>query len=1013
MTSNVAIGTVAPAINAAPSDHFAGVLNPAKINGGTPIDGDRPLMAAGLGRPNRPATPAARMKDWSETLKTRVAPGATTPAGFGKVRVISAPTQNKNTSVPALFNKDGKTWKVPGLPALEGQIKGELMVGLDRALTPQRVQVFQGLSEGQQITARTLIGAALEAMGLPAGSAGRIDPKHMDMVVAAALKYAQQTPTALDAAAKPGARTPTTRPVKPAPPVPTARTPTTQQVLPAPTARMPTSPAGGLRETSRQPRSTERKAQARGDTDTVSVLAGTDLVRQQRLTADATKKLGEARAALGREVGRPADAIPPRTAALKVLSDYWTARATSDPAAFDKARDAQDALTQRMKPLRQEAAAGSALAKVRQDYRTTIDSIRQLNPAFDAAAIGGARINETTLAELEPKMPPEAFAKLELETAQRYLAHFQADAAAKPNSPAHTQAAEAFLASVSRPTRERWELSLIGGPTLQEVVQREAKAGGELTVARINRAVLSETRIGPPKLPENTANVVANQFYEIRYGNATEFTAKLVRALSPRYELTMHVRAADGSRHLQIYRHGSERGGTTIIDQRDGAALAQPNGLVSAISEALNVKPSDRGAIVVSYGSSPKVMRDETTIYRVATQTERKDIANRWAAERRVTPQQRLATLESDYASFQRSFESASFEPDRARGKAQLELLLEHMKVSAAALRRDAPGPIAERAEELAHAAKVFVGIQNYSPVGKWARSIEAERGRNPPAPGQTVTQRWLATVNDLMRRHGVPEEYCRNLRWQAQVLESVADDIHSMQQQNPAGFSPVFGDEAGKNISVERRRQIVSSPTTYLNYLATSRPAWENLKSSIGLTDEIWLDQLYVEANNGGVLKPAQLDKMAGHYGNRVIAKALASARATKGLGILEQDFSNQLSSPPAVLRANRPKYTGFVLKMNEQPFRRVLQRGPFANVNLTDESMKARTLDLIGAVERHLHAHRSPAAVQSALDLIDASVRRMTELGDTAQSGIPEQSVHMLRNFRSLVERLGPASP
>jgi hypothetical protein len=254
MTSNFAISNtapVAPTSNVPPSGDMAGVLNPTALNGGTSIYGDGQLMAAGLGRSNRPATPAAMMKNWSETLKTRVAPGATKPAGFGKVPVLPAPTQNKNTSAPALFNKGGKTWKVPGVPEFKGQIKGELMVGLDRALTPQRVQAFQSLSEGQQITARTLIGAALEAMGLPAGSAGRIDPKNMGAVVETALKYAQQTPTALDAAAKPGASTPTTKPVQPA--ATTARTPTTQPVQPAQTARTPTTQPVQPAPTARKP----------------------------------------------------------------------------------------------------------------------------------------------------------------------------------------------------------------------------------------------------------------------------------------------------------------------------------------------------------------------------------------------------------------------------------------------------------------------------------------------------------------------------------------------------------------------------------------------------------------------------------------------------------------------------------------------------------------------------------------------------------------------------------------
>ena len=197
MTSNFAIGntaTVAPTSNAAPSVDFEQLLN-----------GRTPVIAAALGRPNRPVSPGAVIKGWHKLLKEAVAPNAAKPAQAGKAPFIPVSDASKGTPSSALFNNNNaNTWKVPGVPELTGPIDGKLQSALDSALTPRRVQAFQSLSEGQKTTALTILYAGLEAMKLPAGSAGRIDPKDMGVVVETSLQYGQQTPTALGRSAKPG-----------------------------------------------------------------------------------------------------------------------------------------------------------------------------------------------------------------------------------------------------------------------------------------------------------------------------------------------------------------------------------------------------------------------------------------------------------------------------------------------------------------------------------------------------------------------------------------------------------------------------------------------------------------------------------------------------------------------------------------------------------------------------------------------------------------------------------------
>jgi hypothetical protein len=221
MTSNFAIGNTAtaaitPTPNAAPSVDF-GTLNPA----GTPIYGNRQLMA---GVPRKlPSSLSNFMRDTHKILPPVSDKGTKQPAAFGQALVIPVSGRTSASGQPASIS--GKTLKVPGVPGFSGQISNELLVPLNNALTRPRVLAFNRLDEDQKTIARTLISEALRAMDKPESSPGRIDPKYMGLMVDQALWYARQPPTAPDRLAA----TPTTPQVQAAP-TKTARTPTTTPV---------------------------------------------------------------------------------------------------------------------------------------------------------------------------------------------------------------------------------------------------------------------------------------------------------------------------------------------------------------------------------------------------------------------------------------------------------------------------------------------------------------------------------------------------------------------------------------------------------------------------------------------------------------------------------------------------------------------------------------------------------------------------------------------------------------
>ncbi len=576
-----------------------------------------------------------------------------------------------------------------------------------------------------------------------------------------------------------------------------------------------------------------RLARARAEwAQALPVLSGTALAPGSQLSRRTVASLNTAHLALAREVDLPPASMPRATAALKVLADHWTARIGREPQAFERARAAQDALTGAMAPLRAQAAQQRALAQKTAEYDTTIDSIRALEPTFDEARIASARVGEVTLSQLESSVPArmsaESFAQLKLDVARRYLTEYQTRATADAASPAG-RATQSFIAALSPEQRKGWDMQLIGGPPLKDVVAGVARRGAELSIANVDKAVRTAKFIAPASYPERSSEVVADRFYEVRYDGIYELSTKLDKALyDPHHDLPMQIRSADGSRRLDIYRHGSERGGTTIIDQRDGSAVPQPDGLLAAVTDALGIKRADHGALVVSYGSSDAVMADNPRIYTSPTDVVRQGIETpesrgsvstrplrRIMAERTSTPAQRLARLETDLTSFTRSVDarrSASQPGDLARFTDLSEV--------ATRLRNAAPGSVGERSGEIGAAVE-----------GLWMSDQHLrsyiDEGILTPAAARGTLETGLATMRDIVRIHGVPEGYDvpRNapalLRFVIEMWETFNWDVNLPTDTHLPEFDA---------LPRARRVEIMSTPLGLLQWLRHSNVDWLDL---------------------------------------------------------------------------------------------------------------------------------------------------------------------------------------
>ncbi len=565
------------------------------------------------------------------------------------------------------------------------------------------------------------------------------------------------------------------------------------------------------------------------------MLTDTALLRDQQLSPEAIASLGAARQALAAEVGQPLASIPHATAALMVLSDYWTTRVEREPGAFEKARAAQAALVQAMAPLRAQATQQrTSLADKQAEYHATIASIRVLEPGFDEAKIGAAKLGDITLAQLESSVPSRmsagAFLQLKLDVARQYLTQYQTRAAAVTREPAGT-AIQQFIDALRPEQRKNWLMQLIGGPTLNDVVSKVARRDGAITLEGVDEAVRQARVLAPAGFPHDPMQVAPGRFYEVRYDSLDHFKAKLGRALTVHALLPMQIRSADGSRRLDIYRHGGEQFGTVIIDQRDGSAVAQPKGLEAAIVEALGIEPANFGAMVVSYGSSAAVMANKPRLYTSAAEAVQQGIGlpesrspvstaplRRQIEDRTSTPAQRLARLESDYAAFARSLDLR-----RATSQAGDSASFASLRRSASRLRDATPGVVGQRAGRIAELAAQmwYADLALRGFVSDGLLSPEAARGS---------IEAGLTAVDTVLRRHGTPEGFRVSLdnpsvlRFVFEMWDTIAWNVNQGYACNLPELDA---------LAQAQRVEVVSTPLRFLEWLVNSAADWRRLAAN------------------------------------------------------------------------------------------------------------------------------------------------------------------------------------
>lgn len=560
------------------------------------------------------------------------------------------------------------------------------------------------------------------------------------------------------------------------------------------------------------------------------VLAGTTLAPGGQLSAGAVAKLSVAHQALAREVDLPAASIPRATAALKVLADHWTARIEREPDAFNKARAAQGELTRSMAPLRAQATQQRSLRDKSDEYEATIASIRVLEPGFDEARISAARVGEVTVSQLESSVPSrmsaESFAQLKLDVARRYLTEFQARATAAAAVPA-SNAVQSFIDAQRPELRKGWDMQLIGGSPLKEVVANVVQRGGDLTIESVDKAVRSARFIPPASFPEDVWRVDQDRLYEVRYDGFDEFNKKLMTALHQTdQKLPMQIRSPDGSKRLDIYRHGAEQEASTIIDQRN-KAVPQPDGLAAAVADALGIKGSEYGALVVSYGSSDAVMADNPRMYTSPADAVRHGIETRESrsivstarlrrniAERTSTPAQMLTRIEADYASLASSLDArrSALQPIDSAGVTRL--------YDSAVRLRDSPGAVSVRAGRIANE------VESLLLTDRLLRGLIGENILSPEASRDSIGS-GLTMISTILSRHGIPEDYSIDrdepslLHHVIQVWDALKWSVDRGRLSNLGGLD---------SLSQVRRVEIMSTPLRFLGWLSESGADWRTL---------------------------------------------------------------------------------------------------------------------------------------------------------------------------------------
>lgn len=350
--------------------------------------------------------------------------------------------------------------------------------------------------------------------------------------------------------------------------------------------------------------------------EAVRTLADTPFVQAGALTPQGQQRLVQARQQLGDEVGMPVDEC---VAALQVAQDHWTSRIDQVDGAFERAMQAQALLTQAMAPHRD-------LAALREECATRLDALREADPSFDEARIGRTLVDEdgTTLAALEAASSPDDLAQqIGLAGLRLQIIEMTAEQQAPTVEPTRLMTPQQFQAlTTDLPADTLVNARFRLGPRmkLEDAVQPYAAPGHRLTGDELEQAVQDNEPVIRPLargVHSFDESPELNTFYEINLHDFDRGADVLNSAYSQQFYAPMQIRTADNSRRFDLYRHGhgfDPAEGTTIIDERD-RAIPMPRGAVQALLDELQLGPDTPRQLVISYGDSDVVMRDDPFMY--------------------------------------------------------------------------------------------------------------------------------------------------------------------------------------------------------------------------------------------------------------------------------------------------------------------------------------------------------------------------------------------------------------
>jgi hypothetical protein len=351
------------------------------------------------------------------------------------------------------------------------------------------------------------------------------------------------------------------------------------------------------------------------DTGVIDALVGTPFMEGAALSDEGQQRLARAQQQLSAETGVP---VEESVAALQLAQDHWTSQIVNEENAFERALRTQDALTQAMRPYRE-------LAALRNEYAARVDVLSQADPTFDEQRIGRTRIGDdgVTLGQIEATVAPQDVAQqtqlvaLRLQVVQMLERQHAAVSAAALEQGFSQAQYEELTADLSAPALANAQFRLGPTMTLRDAVQPYAMPGFRLSAEQLEQAVQNNepvVRPQPWQLLFGTSPIERDMFYELDFANRAQAVIRLNEAHRRLPLEPMQIRTADNDRRFDIYRHGSEASGTTVLDE-NGRAFPSPRGAVQAVLDELQITADQSGQLVVSFGSGDKVMSNQPQMY--------------------------------------------------------------------------------------------------------------------------------------------------------------------------------------------------------------------------------------------------------------------------------------------------------------------------------------------------------------------------------------------------------------